>query len=602
MTESLYLLSNASTDIFENTLTKFTNHFGDNPLRFDPRETWQIGLDALYLHPRFPNIPVLGKGVPHLRIYNNDEIGVTGIIDERTKHSSVCLPYYQYSTASLVWTINQTIKNLGLEDKITFIYPFVGQTANGDPTLIDRLQLFTNEHTVLFQVDLAVSLGLVEHRDLSYKNRVKLFSTDYFRYTPPAVGEAHPFKASYEVRLVEQIPKIIKVQIDNVESAAENDSHVFILSYHAVNMISAHMHYKQFINPLYLTLSSNHINSFTVKLLDEQNNQLKLDESLPTILKMSLRRFDTSSGEFHVVIDSSRFNANHPNNTGTDFAFSMNPPVQLEEDYECGISSITYSTFFKSVPIPPSEAYIKVTRKDEHGAILGMHSLIFNPKQKPLMSIEDVISVLNENAYVRRGDNPKAKLFQHAHKSFEGRCMLFKIASENATAYVNIGGFPYATYDFPMELAKILGANVHNANTADNRWVLSMTPEKGQPVKELFAKKFDFPPNIITLIPQTLFIYTNFTRGVQLGPDIVNLLQIVPIKSNAVDRHKNNYITMTFDRPNWVQVSTRHLKDLRFKILRSDGKAIDFEDQSDGVLITLLFRKKQDSSWINRLF
>lgn len=608
MGETFYLISNASTQIYKNTLTKFTNHFGDNPLTFNSEETWQVGLESFFLHPRFPNIPVLDADVPHLRIYHRDDLDITGIIDEQTRHVPICLPYFQYSPTGLILQINRMIKDLelGLENELMFLFPIVGEmTRNNEPVLVDRLKVDIRKEAethaeaiiLLVQVDLAMCLGLVERRDLSPANRITLSSADYFIYSSPATDEANPIDASYEISLSEQVPKLIKVQIDNVENLVENNSRSSIISYHAVDMISSHTHYKQFNAPMYLTLSSNHINEFTVKLLDEGNNQLKLDASLPTILKMKLRRFEESSGEFHIVVDSSRKNPNHPNNTGTDFCSSITPAIQLEDDYVCGVSSITYSTFFKTVPIPSAEAYIKITRKTAEGNVLAEVSIPFNPKQKSLMTIEDIIAVLNDNAYVRRHDHPRSKLFQH--QLLDKRCMFFKLASEHNINYVNIAGLPHTTYDFPLELAKILGENVETVNQDEKRWVIFHSTSTSN---DLFAKRFSFPPNIIHLIPQTLFLYTNFTQPVVVGDQQVNLLQIVPVRSNAIERHKNKYITETFERPNWVQIGTRQLSELKFKIMRSDGKQIEFEDKNDGVLITLIFKKMYRPSQVRSLF
>jgi hypothetical protein len=55
------------------------------------------------------------------------------------------------------------------------------------------------------------------------------------------------------------------------------------------------------------------------------------------------------------------------------------------------VSSNAYSAYFKPAPIPSAEAYINITRKTAEGDVLAEASLPFNPKQKILITVEDII-------------------------------------------------------------------------------------------------------------------------------------------------------------------------------------------------------------------
>jgi hypothetical protein len=589
MTDHFYLLSNASTNIYPNTLSKFTNHFGQNPLTLGNETKWQIGLESIYIHPRFTNIPMLPKVIPHIKIYSSSEISSmlkqlkadnlpTDNVYDLVPHSAISIPYKHYTPQILLNTINEILfsKNPSLRLK------FLGFKLDNDRFTIKmtpKKENMTNDEMVkylrfnyepilqnhiCFHVELATMLGMVKEKQ------------DYIRYLPEKVRN--------DLKLKELRPKIIKVEISNVQPIIQNNSHARILSHHTLNMINTHLHYVQFDNPLYLTLSSSIINDFTVRLLDENDRQLQLNPSLPTILKMSLRPLDEGTGEFNIVIDSTKKNPSHPNNTGTDFCFNLSPTLQLDSDYVCSINSISYSTYFKTLPIPTNEQYIKVTRKLPDSQIIQV-SFPFNPKKKPFFNIQDVLNVLNEDCKVL-DTFPYANALQHP--SLEARCAKFVLEEIGGISFVNVGGFPNTTYDLPYELISVLGEKTDDTSNI-NRWIFELDTQTE--ISDLSKKRFAHPPDIISLIPITLFIYADFIQPIMVGETQVNLLQIVPVRSDMIDGHKNKYITEAIKRPNWAQVRLRTLDKLSFKILRSDGKPIEFNNERDGVIITLTFKK-----------
>lgn len=590
MTDHFYLISNASTGIYPNTLTKFTNHFGENPLTLSNQVQWQIGLESIFIHPRFTNIPMVHKSTPHIKIFPSNEY------TDQTPYISIRLPYKHYTPHTLIDTINEHIKS-----KNALGANFSGFIVTNKNRLSLQMDLsnMTNEekikhmrvkfapilnNPVLVHGDLATLLGI--DRVGRERERDK---KDYVRFLPE--------KIHFDIKLKELRPKVIKVEIDNVQPVIQNDSHAYILSYHTLNMLNTHLHHVEFDNPLYLTLTTSVINEFTVRLLDENNRQLELSPSLPTILKMNIRPLNEGTGEFNIVIDSTKRNPNYPNNTGTDFCFNLAPILQLDDDYICCINSISYSTFFKTLPIPEKEQYIKIIRETAEGGIFNI-TLPFNPKKKPCFNIQDVLNILNEDCLIP--DNfPHAKHIQHP--MLESRCAKFVLEEVGGISFVNIGGFPDITYDLPHELISILGEkNDEDMSVDTNRWVFKLdTPTE---IDGLYKKKFVHPPDIISLIPITLFIYADFIQPIMVGDTQVNLLQIIPVRSEAIDGSKNKYVTEAIKRPNWTQVRLRTLDKLSFKIMRSDGKPINFHNDRDGVIITLTFKRKVRTANHNVMF
>lgn len=638
MADHFYLISNASTDVYANTLTKFTNNFGQNPLTLPDNTKYQIGLESIFIHPRFTNIPMLPLNTPHIKICtSNDFTTVTmkaignkptlnpydiptsstppvvstnsgrlikirnynitqETADENYSQANadiihedlykdvpfvgITLPYKHYTTPLLIETINELLlskSTLGNDflgftisnNSFDFRYPSNSSDESAKQAFL--MKIFQDYH-ILIHNELAVILGLEKEIGKEYKV-----------FTMLTMSILKP------IRLKAVLPKILKVQIDNVLPLIENDSHACVLSYHTLNMINDYLHYVQFDNPLYLTLNSSTISDFTVQLLDENNKQLQLNPSLPTIIKMSLRPLEEGTKEFNIVIDSTKKNPNYPNNTGTDFCFNLTPILQLDDDYVCSINSISYSTFFKTLPIPRSQQYIRVVRKID--GVSHALTIRFNMYNKPFFNIQDVLNVLNEDLLIP-DDHPDADKFQHP--ALDKNCAKFVLEEIGGVSFVNVGGFPNTRYNLPHELISVLGEIDSLTETTHARWIFKL--EKSTTRAGLYIRRFMHPPDIISLIPITLFIYADFIQPVMVGETQVNLLQIVPVRSEVIDGHKNKYVTEAIKRPNWAQVRMRTLDKLSFKIMRSDGKPIDFHHSKDGVIITLTFKKMTRAS------
>jgi hypothetical protein len=567
----------------------------ENPLTLDPEHNWQIALESIYLHPRFNNVPILSEDESHVRLYSVEDLKktderlgmVNSPIEDTKKYISLRLPYYNYTPVSLIEKLNELLMTEGslafqkvvfkLHDNKRFVAVYGHDTYH-----------------VYVHAKLAKSLGFAKEK------------TPYIKFSRQKIVS--------DIVLRDIKPNIIKVEINNIQPVIENDSRASVLSYHTLNMISSHLHHLQFDYPMYLTLTSNVINEFSVRLLDENNEQLKLASSLPTILKMNLRRYDGSFGEFNIVVDSTKKYADFPQNTGTHFCIPLSPPLQVDEDYVCSINSISYSTYFKTLPIPESNSYIVVTRyttvvhavgsitypegKTEQ-KVLATYKVPFNPKQKTFFKIEDVLEVLNEDCIVPfTMTNASAKL---RHEAFESRFAKFVLDVDSLTSksYVSVGGYGDATYDLPRELLSIIGDVTETViDPASTRWVFTLNePVLKNGVNIASKRKFLHPPDIISLIPQTLFIYADFIQPCMVGNLQADLLQVVAVRNEAADWHKPKYVTETIERPTWSQIRTRTLDKLCFSIRRSDGQNIAFQNEKDGVIITLTFRKKQRTEY-----
>lgn len=550
MSKTIILLSNASTDIFKNTLTKFTNRFED-PINLETGGKWQIGLQSIFLHPFFPNIPFLNN-LPYIKI-----------VDELTIHD-IFLPYKRYSGKLLVYQINRRLSEAGLRRKLRF-------TLNEN----NKIEISPIEN---FQAELKIHKRFI--RTLGFHK-----TNQKAEYVTFAIGESLP----YEIKLTDQIPKILKIGVSHTTNLFECNDQTTFLSHHAVNMISPFTHYFYNEIPPYLTVASNLINELTVIIADEHNNQLKLGDNIPTIIQLNMIRSDDDSGEFHVVVDSSVKNVNFPNNTSTEFCFSLNPPIHLNENYVCSINSITFPTRFRTISIQTDDLYLSAEKMVNK--TVKKIKLPFNRKGINFLSIEELVEGLND---AFKCNEPDANFFSSSKgiSKVMGDHLLkiFMVENDNGEKKMYFTGYKDTLFDFPFEVANVLGISDKAGQKVGNRWLIVLNESITSDLT-LGIQSFEMPVDNITLIPQSLFIYTDFTQPVSVGGRETNLLQIVPIRYNVFEREKNQFVTEKFDKPNWIQIRTKTLDNIRFKILRSDGQPITFDRKDDGIVIVLAFKK-----------
>lgn len=569
MLRNFYLISNSSTDIYKNTLTKFTNHFGENEINIPHGEVWQISLDSIILHPLFINIPNLGY-VPSFVVYDKG-ITTLELLDDAGLLGSSSLKEQHYTYQILIDSINQLFLNMKIKSsELKF------ELQEVDDKLKMKIKLEGDRYLIGVHHTLALQFGLISDKNdlnVSNSNNVGVRRQKYFFFQNSLIGEAF-------IKLRERIPKLIKVQLSNVESLIENDLHRPIISYHAINMITPQTHYRNFQRPLYLNLSSESIKSLTVTILDEKDEQLQIATNLPTVCHMHLRKMYKNNTEFPIIIDSTKENAHYPLNTGSDFCFTMNPPIHLEQTHLCSISSITFSTKFHNLAIRKNNSYIRVIRVVNKKMVSAQ--VPFNPENKYFNTVDELITELNANCKLPE-THSKAKSLSHPALSGQFLSVVIKKDPVSKSDNVNLLGFNDTFYNLPEEVALVLGCR---DGIVDGRFITKLNAIANSNLSGLRIMK---SPDINAAKPHTLFIYTDFTEPTLVGDQMVNLLHIIPIK--YPDSDKNHFVTEEFLRPNWVPVRNNMLNNLKFQILRSNGSPVEFMTKDDGVIITLMFKK-----------
>lgn len=576
MINSLYLISNASSDTYNNSLTKFTNTF-DAPITLPPGK-WQIGLDTIIINPVFCNIP-LEMTQAHLKIIKRIKTH-NKVVEEHLL--DISLPVMEYTMKSLVTELTKHTYLAGIEHLVRFTITlpsnetvfkaFKEQTPNFESMTsrenIHEYALFQKKfykHNSFFCIEILQDYICVAIHNTLLKTlgfeKVETYMTDYF-----CVRESTTCKLPIKMKSI--LPRYLHIELKDVDCNIENE-YRHIISTHALDMVTPHTHYKHFEQAQYGFLTTSSIKEFKVRILDDKYEQLRIGIGQPSILKMHFQEYDENEGSFFLTIKSGK--------NKTNFSHILQPPLQLDDDYMCALTSITYPSRFHHFTLKESKFYIHCKGLDDtYNTIVKQ----FNPEKKKIASIYELINQINTDCYSNEVNEFGSDAIRGKLKN-----QLLSIAfQDNSVAggstKLHLRGIRNAIYEFPAEIGLLLGQNVENG-----RWQLTIKYGNEVNVAEEFIPA---TPNFNLLIPNNLFLYSNFTDLVYMGGQLTNLLHIIPIRS----QHQTNYATEEVRHLNYIQVRHKNLQNLKFQILSADGEPIAFEREDDTVSLTLKFVRK----------
>ena len=138
-------------------------------------------------------------------------------------------------------------------------------------------------------------------------------------------------------------PKIIKIICENVTNIISNDSYSQMIGLLSIKpeMVNNHLHHT-FKEQQFYKLRHTSNDAFSIELLDEKNEKIRLNEGLPTILDLGIKKM--TSGDINVQIHSSD---NHFfDNSPTNFKVHLSKSLNLNNKYRVALTSITYKNNF----------------------------------------------------------------------------------------------------------------------------------------------------------------------------------------------------------------------------------------------------------------
>ena len=597
--QTIYLLSNANGEIYENnSLVEFKNKL-PYQIQVNRNEGIEVALSFVGLSNYFKNIKTPPHNLPSFLIswckknqVGNDEEGYPVQIpinfdfsdqeDRKSGDYHIC-NWFKYYFENKYYSLNE-------------LQTFFADVAKKTRSLINltddmRLEIISKERKdffILLHPTMIDSFNFqiyypstkstkisIQHNDVKEIQYVSTSSADlvlrkvYYKSHPYYafhIAKRNPpnmetFLVSESSSLSKKFPNVVRVICDNISPQIFNSTYskdliVYCPDFDKKEDFSA----TEFVNKQYVPISNTSIDTFSIKIVDRDNQPIQLLPGPATILKMDLRLRREGKKSFNVRLTSDA-SSEYPDNNNTSFKVQLPGPIILNRDWRVTLTSISHCNRFST--FLPDESTRSLLFKQD-----GVEVKFFIPDLKHIYTQEELIGYINTQL-LSGGIGSVSTI--------SGKC---KFTFEKDTFFVA------SNY-----VLKILGFH-GQLNSKKNYTILfctsdpSIRPQQADLIYEL--KKENDEKSIIFsneidlnyLKPNYIIVYTDIVSKTIMGGSQSNILKIVPIKSSTDD----NYIISDFKNKEYYELQNTEVTSIEINLRSHDGQLINFANYQDTIL------------------
>ena len=324
---------------------------------------------------------------------------------------------------------------------------------------------------------------------------------------------------------------------------------------------SSHGTFYEIIDSVPFMLNSNFIDSLTVLLTDERNRQLRLTIGQPTVLNIEL--LEDMEDQFTITCDIVSNNEYFPSNKFSSFKVKLPQQLNINEDWEVALSSISLPSKIKTVfDEPPIFSF------NESNKTFNLFS--YNSNNDLRNDLEEFLSKESKE-YVKTLPEEKRKIFQRNLVRFYD---LYKQEEGGNT-----------------HIARMHDGDVHNdlkVNIKMNKTAQHLFGSEDFDVNMTPFSAIKLNMDLTRLIPEILLLYCDIIKENPIGNITAPLLHMIPSK-----KKKNGSHAHIFKPKNLVfhPLKMSNIQKIEFKLTNTAGYDVESES-SNQCNITLLFRKK----------
>jgi len=332
-------------------------------------------------------------------------------------------------------------------------------------------------------------------------------------------------------------PNIIKIKCNNIQSQYFNNTYSNDLELFKPNFRSPYKHFfHEFQNPTYIPLNNTTLNNFTFTLTDEFDNQLNLEEGIPSLLQISFKKMEKTKKSFSIRISP---NLNTHGSEIHNFSINLPKTLHFDKTWKVGLKSITFPNNFNS--FPDNNNFIYFTKINNNVEVKTSFVKILIPniiytKESFTSMLEKKISVL-------------------------GTAITIKFDTNN---FLNITSTIPCRMTFSKNLSKLLGLNNNIENISED-YVIDLpknTPFKAESV-----------PNWDLFKPAYLMLYTDLVKPSLISDEYTNILKIIPILHTEND---DNYQFQEFKTIEYREIANSYISEIKIEIRSHSGQFINF--------------------------
>ena len=320
---------------------------------------------------------------------------------------------------------------------------------------------------------------------------------------------------------------------------------------------------------LYHKIRGDTIRSIRVRIVDKNGDPLMLNRGRSTIIHLSLREEDEDMRNQFMITVTSEKSAAFPNNNNNEFSTNIFPAIRFPEnsEWECSLVSCSVPTRY-NLPIAESNRCLMVSFYHPETSEYLTSGLVMYPQS--IQSLQEIVSRFNE---------------------------MFADDLDRAKASINVisGTLEFRSEKYTMDISiradfyKLLGGKMTEEYDPD--FVHHLT----RPRRVSYV--FPGQPNFHYYFPGTLFCYFGSIEPVFIGNDQYPILRILQTKFS---NYRSNSSTMshmhtfTFDSLLFHKVSQNLITRMDFSINTQDGKNANFVNyENSPTVLNLLFRRIQ---------
>ena len=336
-------------------------------------------------------------------------------------------------------------------------------------------------------------------------------------------------------------PKFIKVLLKEISDDVNLENRIGIFQFNP-----SKNHY-EVERREYFKLKHIRNNSFTIELVNEENETLHLNSYIPTIIKLKVKEMVKESFILH--INSNDSNSIYSNNTNTNFRISLPKQIILGyNEWVVALSSIFFPTTFQTNQFFYQDVFwIETLLEGEE----IFQRIVFN--NQDFTSEADLLNSINNECEAIFGENGFIiSNFDEETKVISKLKMKFKAGRQFALFF---GMIENEEYDLDGDIL-------------------------------VFPQKL----TLADILPRNLLIHTNFVEWSPVFSNYSQILKMIPIEKKFDSDQYFSYESATLD---FVPVSLHTLNELHFSITDVKNNILDYGNKNKStIVINLIFKRK----------
>ena len=313
--------------------------------------------------------------------------------------------------------------------------------------------------------------------------------------------------------------------------------------------------------------------NFEILITDELDRRVKIYQGKPTLLEISV--IEDKMNEKNIR-GNSQISSIYPKNSPTEFKFDLPGPLELNEEWKCALSSITFKNDFKfDSNFNFLFSYYQYDGFDNE--ILSRRNIKIDHNAK---SAKDIYEAFK--AAIEKHEDPESE--------YNGNKVGFVACRDEGIMTIL---FTKPTkFTLSPHLAMLLGVITKSLDDSSiNYQVESIENNIGRNSNSfggtfIASRPVDFQ---FDLDEKFMFLESDILKEMPVGSGSGKLLKIIPLSTP----NPKAYTTIEFEKLDYHPLEYHHLQKIDFKLLSQSGSLLQMRDSNayNTTWVHLIFKK-----------